>query len=107
MTDDDINNVFKFYTDYKDVVEKVKIVTISDVREKGYTLAVNNYIEKMDKKLFPAEIRRQYFEAFEEMLEAEDTMRKLLWMEVMSMSKRITIEELQTYGMLLYFFVLI
>jgi type I restriction enzyme M protein len=79
MTDDDINNVFKFYTDYKDVVEKVKIVTISDVREKGYTLAVNNYIEKNGQEIVPpAEIRRQYFEAFEEMLEAEDTMRKLL-----------------------------
>ena len=79
MTDDDINNVFKFYTDYKDVVEKVKIVTISDVREKGYTLAVNNYIEKNGQEIVPpVEIRRQYFEAFEEMLEAEDTMKKLL-----------------------------
>lgn len=79
MTNDDINKVFKLYNEYRDVVEKVKIVTISDVRGKGYTLAVNNYIEKKEKDIVPpAEIRRQYFEAFEEMLEAEDTMRKLL-----------------------------
>lgn len=79
MTDDDISNVFKFYTDYKDVIEKVKIVTIPDVREKGYTLAINTYIEKKAQEIVPpAEVRRQYFEAFDEMLEAEETMRNLL-----------------------------
>lgn len=79
MTDDDIRKVFKFYTDYKDVIEKVKVVTIPDVREKGYTLAINNYIEKKSEEIVPpAEVRRQYFEAFDEMLEAEETMRNLL-----------------------------
>lgn len=79
MTDDDINNVFKFYTDYKDVIEKVKIVTIPDVREKDYTLASNNYIKKKEQEIVPpAEVRRQYFEAFDEMLGAEETMRNLL-----------------------------
>ncbi|MFD1734986.1 N-6 DNA methylase [Bacillus salitolerans] len=79
MTDDDISKVFKFYNDYKDVTEKVKVVTIPDVREKGYTLAINNYIEKKKQEIVPpAEARRQYFEAFDEMLEAEETMRNLL-----------------------------
>lgn len=79
MTDDDISNAFKLYSDYKDVIGKVKIVTISDVKEKGYTLAVNNYIEKKEQEIIPpAEVRKQYFEAFEEMLAAEETMRKLL-----------------------------
>ena len=79
MTDDDISKVFKFYTDYKDVIEKVKIVTIPDVREKDYTLAINNYIEKKEQEIVhPTEVRRQYFEAFDEMLEAEETLRNLL-----------------------------
>lgn len=79
MTDDDISKVFKLYTDYKDVIEKVKVVTIPDVREKDYTLAINNYIEKKEQEIIPpAEVRRQYFEAFDEMLEAEETMRNLL-----------------------------
>lgn len=79
MTDDDISKVFKFYTDYKDVVEKVKVVTIPDVREKDYTLDINNYIEKKEQEIVPpAEVRRQYFEAFDEMLEAEESMRNLL-----------------------------
>lgn len=79
MTDDDISKVFKLYSDYKDVIGKVKIVNISDVKEKGYTLAVNNYIEKKEQEIIPpAEVRRQYFEAFDQMLKAEETMRKLL-----------------------------
>lgn len=79
MTNDDIGKVFKFYTDYKDVIEKVKVVTISDVKEKDYTLAINNYIEKKAQEIVhPAEVRRQYFEAFDEMLEAEETMRNHL-----------------------------
>jgi len=79
MTDDDVSKVFKFYTDYKDVIEKVKVVTIPEVREKNYTLAINNYIEKKEQEIVPpAEIRRQYFEAFDEMREAEETMISLL-----------------------------
>lgn len=79
MVDDDISKVFKFYNDYKDVIEKVKVVTIDDVREKDYTLAINNYIEKKEQEIIhPAEVRRQYFEAFDEMLEAEETMKNLL-----------------------------
>jgi type I restriction enzyme M protein len=57
----------------------VKVVTIPDVREKDYTLAINNYIEKKEQEIIPpAEVRRQYFEALDEMLEAEETMRNLL-----------------------------
>lgn len=79
MTEDDIMKVFKLYTDYKDVIEKVKVVTIPDVREKDYTLAINNYIDLKEQEMVsPAEVRRQYFEAFDEMLEAEETMRSLL-----------------------------
>ena len=79
MTDDDVSKVFKFYTDYKDVIEKVKVVTIPEVREKNYTLAINNYIEKKEQEIVPpAEVRRQYFEAFDEMREAEEAMINLL-----------------------------
>ena len=79
MTEADIQRVFGLYQDYKDVVERVKVVSIADVREKGYTLAINNYIEKKEQETVPPEeVRRQYFEAYEEMLAAEEYMRKLL-----------------------------
>ncbi|MYW22497.1 N-6 DNA methylase [Bacillus thuringiensis] len=79
MTEDDINKVYKLYTDYENIIDKVKVVTIPDVRKKDYTLAINNYIEKKAQEIVPpAEVRKQYFEAFDEMLEAEEIMRNLL-----------------------------
>ena len=64
---------------YEDVIEKVKIVTIPEIREKDFSLAINNYIEKKEQETVPpAEIRRQYFEAYKEMIAAEEKMRKLL-----------------------------
>ena len=79
MTEDDIQQVYKLYADYKDVVERVKIVTLDDVRKKDYTLAINNYIEKKEQETTPpAEVRRQYFAALAEVEAAESRMRKLL-----------------------------
>ena len=98
MTEADIQTVFDYYTTYEDVIEKVKIVTIADIREKDYSLAINNYIEKKEQETVPPEeIRRQYFEAYDEMIEAETRMRELLLKGATSVSKRITIEELQSY----------
>ena len=79
MTEADIQTVFDCYTAYEDVIEKVKIVTIADIREKDYSLAINNYIEKKEQETVPPEeIRRQYFEAYDEMIEVETRMRELL-----------------------------
>ena len=79
MTEEDIQTVFDYYTAYEDVIEKVKIVTIADIKEKDYSLAINNYIEKKEQETVPPEeIRRQYFEAYDEMIEAEERMRELL-----------------------------
>lgn len=79
MTDQDIQKVYGYYVDYEDVIEHVKIVNLDDIRKKDYTLAINNYIEKKEQEtVSPAEVRREYFEAFDEMIEAEEKMMKLL-----------------------------
>lgn len=79
MSEDNIQDIYKLYCNYKDVVEKVKIVNLDDVEKKGYTLAVNTYIERKQQEIVPpAEIKRQFFDAYEEMILAETKMRKLL-----------------------------
>lgn len=79
MTESDIQRVYALYAAYEDVIEKVKIVTLPKIREKEYSLAINNYIEKKEQETVPpAEVRRQYFAAYEEMLAAEEKMRQLL-----------------------------
>ena len=79
MTDNDVDKVYNLYGDYKDVIEKVKVVTIPEVKDKGYSLAINNYIERKEQEITPpAEVRKQYFDALEKMIEAEKTMMELL-----------------------------
>lgn len=42
-------------------------------------MAINNYIDKREQEtVSPAEVRRKYFEAYDEMISAEEKMRKLL-----------------------------
>lgn len=80
MTDEDVQTVFNYYTTYENVLEKVKLVTIADIREKDFSLAINNYIDKKEQEAVPpSEIRIRYFEAYDEMLAAETRMRELLF----------------------------
>lgn len=79
MTDSDIQKVFDYYTNYEDIVERVKIVKLDEIRDKDYTLSINAYIEKKEQEVIPpSEIRREYYEALDEMIEAEEKMMKLL-----------------------------
>lgn len=79
MEEKDINEVFKLYRDYKDVIEKCKIVSIADIDAAGNTLAVNTYIEKKKQEVVAPEIvRAQYFKALKNVKEAENKMKKLL-----------------------------
>lgn len=79
MTEEDIQEVYKHYIDYTNKINVSKVVTLEDVRNKDYTLAVNVYIEKEQKETAsPAEVRKQFYQAYEEMRKAENKMKELL-----------------------------
>lgn len=79
MEEKDINEVFKLYNEYKDVIEKCKIVSIADLDAAGNTLAVNTYIKKKKQEVVAPEIvRAQYFEALANVKKAEAKMKSLL-----------------------------
>lgn len=79
MTQEDIDKVFKIYQNYEDEIEISKVITIADAKENGYSLALNNYIEKKKTEIAtPEEVKQQYFEAYENMIKAEEKMKKLL-----------------------------
>lgn len=79
MTEADINKVYALYTAYEDKIEYCKVVTKADIKEAGYTLAVGTYIEKKAQTIaLPAEVRRQYFEAVDNVQAAEARLRELL-----------------------------
>ncbi|MDL2292509.1 N-6 DNA methylase [Acholeplasma sp. OttesenSCG-928-E16] len=79
MTQTDIDKVYKVYQNYTDEIEISKVITIAEVKANGYSLALNNYIEKKEvETATPVEIRRQYLDSYNKMIEAEEKMKQLL-----------------------------
>ncbi|MCM2137909.1 N-6 DNA methylase [Vagococcus fluvialis] len=79
MEEKDIQEVFRLYQEYKDVVEKCKIVSIADLDAAGNTLAVNTYIEKKKQEVVsPEVVRGQYYEAVHNVHQAEAKLKELL-----------------------------
>ncbi len=76
---DDVETIYRLYTDYEDVIEKCKIVTISDIEAAGYELSVKKYIEQKEKVVVPhEEVLRRYYDAVAEVRRAEEEVKKLL-----------------------------
>lgn len=79
MSEDDIAEVYKLYTDYQDVIERCKIVTLKDIKDKDYSLSTNVYIEKKPVPITPPSVvRDHYFASYKRALEYEKRLRELL-----------------------------
>ncbi len=79
MTDDDVENAFKLYQGYSDVVGYSKVVTLDEIKAHGYTLSVNTYIEKPPAPpMDPKKVREEYFDALESVKECEERLFELL-----------------------------
>ena len=79
MTEADTDKVYSLWTDYKNVIDRCAVVDLDTIREKGYTLSVNTYIEKSPAPpIDPAKVRREFMEALREVQESEAALMKLL-----------------------------
>ena len=75
----DMEVLLKYYEEYRDVTERVKIVSIEDLEKGGFDLSVKKYIEKREREtLSPALVRDKYFAALEEVRVAEEKVQRLL-----------------------------
>lgn len=79
MTDENIDDVYKLYENYKNEKEKCKIVTIQDLKDHDYTLSVNTYIEREEKETIdPEVVKKEFLEALSDVVKAEDKFKALL-----------------------------
>ena len=79
MTEENIQEVFALYKKYEDVIEKVKVVNLDEIRQKDYSLSVSNYIEKKPEEAIDVEkVKREYFEAVKEVQENEEKLRTVI-----------------------------
>lgn len=79
MTTQNIEEAYKLCVDYIDVLEKVKIVMLDDIRVKDYSLSVSGYIEKTAyETVSPAEVRDKFLAALQAAHVAEERLKMLL-----------------------------
>jgi type I restriction enzyme M protein len=79
MSKGNVEEVFNLFQVYEDVIEKVKIATIEDIKAKDYTLSVNSYIEKAPQEsIDPKEVKKAFFLALDEAIAAEEKFKRLL-----------------------------
>ena len=79
LSDADVNRIFQLYTEYQDVEETAKVVTIREIEEKDYILSVNRYIERKAAEVKPYEIvKAEFQQAYQNMIAAEQKFRDLL-----------------------------
>ncbi len=79
MTDADVDEVYQLWQGYKNVMDKCAVVDMDTIREKGFTLAVNTYIEKSPAPpIDPKKVRRDFMAALQEVRDSEEALRQLL-----------------------------
>lgn len=75
----DVATIYRLFTDYEDVIEKCKVVTISEVEKGGFELSVKKYIEQKTKEVIPHQkVLQAYYDALSKVQQSESRMRELL-----------------------------
>lgn len=79
MEDKDIDAVYELYKNYVDVTEKSKVVTIQEIADHDWTLAVNNYIEREEiETVSPTVVKQDFLQTMNEVKSAEQKLKQLL-----------------------------
>lgn len=79
MSDENVEEAYRLFKDFTDVVGRSKVVTIEDLKSHDYTLSVNTYIEKPPvPPMDPIKVRSDYFAALENVKACEETLYALL-----------------------------
>ena len=72
LSQEDVDRIFQLYTDYKDVEDYAKVVTLDDVKAKEYNLSPNRYVDyhKEEVKPYP-EVLAEFKAAIQAVKDAE------------------------------------
>ena len=79
MSEDNVYEIYRLCSEYKDVLELVKVATLEEIGNKGHTLSVSSYIERRPKEtVSPTIVREQFFTALEVAKATEAKFKTLL-----------------------------
>lgn len=79
MTETDTDKVYKLWEKYENVMDYCAVVDQETIRDKGYVLTPNTYIEKTPAPpIDPKRVREEYMAVLKEVQESESTLITLL-----------------------------
>ena len=72
LSQEDVDRIFHLYTNYKDVEDYAKVVTLDDVKAKEYNLSPNRYVDYHKEEVKPyAEVLAEFKAAIQAVKDAE------------------------------------
>lgn len=72
LSQEDVDRIFQLYTEYKDVEDYAKVVTLDDVKAKEYNLSPNRYVDYHKEEVKPyAEVLAEFKAAIQAVKDAE------------------------------------
>lgn len=79
MTEADTDKVYQYWKNYEDVMDYCAVVDLAKIKEKGYVLTPNTYIEKTPAPpIDPQKVREEYMAVLKEVKESEAALLQLL-----------------------------
>jgi type I restriction enzyme M protein len=79
LSPENVDRLYELYTNYEDVEDFSKVVTLDDIAAKDYDLSPNKYVEYHKEEIRPyAEVLAEFKAAYEEVKRCEEKFRKLL-----------------------------
>lgn len=74
-----MDKIYKLYTDYTDVEDFAKVVSIDDIEKKDWNLSPNRYVEYHKEEIRPyAEVLAEFRKAIEDVQKAETEFSQLI-----------------------------
>ena len=79
LTPEDVDKLYEFYTNYKDVEDYSKVVSIQDVENKDWNLSPNRYIAYHKEDVRPySEVLQEFKDALHAVQDAETAFRNVI-----------------------------
>lgn len=79
LSQEDVDRIFQLYTDYKDVEDYAKVVTLDDVKAKEYNLSPNRYVDYHKEEVKPyAEVLAEFKAAIQAVKDAESEFIRIM-----------------------------
>ena len=79
LSPENVNRLYELYTQYTDIEDYSKVVTLEEIEKKDFSLSPNRYVEYRKEEIKPyAEIKSEFLSAYEDLKRCEANFAELI-----------------------------